>query len=180
MKPNLTQTRARAAEAKAGAHGFVYLPRFQFWPGGHRLRFTARRAGSRWHPFAGEASDSASTTKVPKTCQKCRGRERELICKLQIKFLAKMSHSNSARSKEVLRNVPVVDISNFEERKHAIAQELHQAAKHTGFFYIKVKRQTFFLVTSRSWPAQLSHAFAQSARLQTRGAVPAGRSSTLT
>ena len=41
------------------------------------------------------------------------------------------------RTKAVLQNVPVIDIGNFEQRKHEIAQELHNAAKNTGFFYCK-------------------------------------------
>lgn len=44
----------------------------------------------------------------------------------------------SAGKGEVLRDVLIVDISRYEERKHEIAQQLHHAAAHVGFFYVKV------------------------------------------
>ncbi len=43
----------------------------------------------------------------------------------------------SAGDGPVASKVLIVDISDFENRKHEIAEQLHSAAKDVGFFYIK-------------------------------------------
>ena len=45
----------------------------------------------------------------------------------------------SAGTDRVLRDVLVVDLSDFEKRKQDIAQQLHHAATKVGFFYVKVR-----------------------------------------
>jgi len=43
----------------------------------------------------------------------------------------------SAGEGDVIRDVLIVDISDFENRKHEIARQLYHASHNVGFFYIK-------------------------------------------
>ncbi len=44
---------------------------------------------------------------------------------------------SSAGEGRVTKDVLIIDISNFEERKHEIGRQLYHASHNVGFFYIK-------------------------------------------
>ena len=44
----------------------------------------------------------------------------------------------SAGASGVLRDVLIIDLDDFDNRKQEIGRQLHQAASRSGFFYVKV------------------------------------------